>query len=52
MGDNYFVKIEDKKMPIDKSKRITNTMGFTNLFFLIGVIVTSVMWAMLIFIGR
>jgi len=57
--DNKFVKIEDKRMPVDNYKnhildKSNNNYqsGFISLFFLPGLIITSFMWAILILLGR
>ena len=51
--DNEFVKIEDKKMPVDNYKYKSNYQsGFVSLLFLPGLIITSFMWGILILLGR
>ena len=58
MKDNSFVKIENKKMPIDNFKdldfEISNKSpnGFTSFLFLSGIVVTAIMWIMLVIIGK
>lgn len=58
MDDREFVKIEEKKMPIDELRNIdfdtykVNQGGFANLLFLFGIIATFFMWIMLLFLGK
>lgn len=58
MNSIEFLKIEDKSMPVKEYKDIDFDMerdsrsGFTNILFLVGLIVTSFMWGILIFLGR
>lgn len=58
MDNNSFVKIEDKKMPIDTFNYpdldITRNYsgGFANFVFLAGIFSTFVMWIMLMFFGK
>jgi len=60
MDNNSFVKIEDKKMPIDTfnypdlDMGITKnySSGFANFIFLAGIVATSFMWIMLMFFGK
>lgn len=58
MDNNSFVKIEDKKMPVDNLNYpdldITRnySSGFANFVFLSGIVATSFMWIMLMFFGK
>lgn len=58
MYDNSFVKIEDKKMPVDNLNYpdldVTRnySSGFANFVFLSGIVATSFMWIMLMFFGK
>lgn len=58
MENREFVKIEDKKMPVDEFRDIDFEMkknyqaGFTNLVFLFGVVSTFLMWMILLFLGK
>lgn len=56
MNNNSFVKIEDKKMPIDNlsypnldfNRKKGYSSGFANLIFLSGIVATFFMWIILI----
>lgn len=57
--DYNFIKMENKKMPVDNYKKhsfdnnVDNYQsGFISLFFLPGLIITSFMWGILILLGR
>lgn len=58
MNEIEYLKIEDKSMPVKEYKDIDFDMetdsrsGFTNILFLVGLIFTSFMWGILIFLGR
>ena len=59
MDNNYFVKIEDKKMPIDNFdypdldvNRNYSNSGFANFVFIAGIFSTFFMWIMLMFLGK
>ena len=58
MENNSFVKIEDREMPVCNLKDIdleterNFSYGFTNFVFLAGIVFTSIMWIILIYLGR
>lgn len=58
MDDNTFVKIEDRKMPIDDFNFVSldeeknYSRGVINFVFLTSIVVTSFMWILLIFFRK
>jgi len=58
MGNDYFYKIEDKKMPddnlnyFDLDVKKSSNRGVANVLFILGIVVTAFMWIMLIFFRK
>ena len=52
MENESFVKIEDKKMPIDNLYKENDNKGFINFVYLLGIVFTAFMWLGLIFLGK
>lgn len=58
MNNEFFVKIEDKTMPVcdfnypDLDKEESHNAGFINFVYLFGFAVTAFMWVMLIFFRK
>jgi hypothetical protein len=58
MDDKAFVKIEDRKMPVDNFKYLpldeekNYSRGVVNFIFLTGIVITSFMWILLIFFRK
>jgi len=60
MNNDYFVKIEDKTMPVcdfdypnlDIEKKGIKNAGFVNFVYLLGIVVTAFMWIMLMFVRK
>lgn len=58
MDDNSFVKIEDKKMPVDDFNYVdldyepNYSRGVISFVFLTSIVVTSFMWILLIFFRK
>lgn len=60
MNNDYFVKIEDKTMPVcdfdypdlDIEKKEIRNAGFVNFVYLLGIAITTFMWIMLAFLRK
>jgi len=56
MNDDSFIKIENKKLPVNTIKDFClekgNSNGYINFVFLISILLTSFTWIILIFIRK
>ena len=58
MINDFFYKIEDKKMPDDNLNNFdlevkkSSNRGVANVLFILGIVVTAFMWIMLIFFRK